>query len=144
MDTVLYENLKNKRKQLECDKCGHTWFTDDTDIYRSIVVNENGQEMIVQFFLCPKCHEVFVISIIDYKVRMYIERIKKLDKHIKRIAKSGGNPNSDVTKRNQVSQSMMAYEGMLKNKYSKYLHLRFEEATTSSNVENNQKGENKK
>ena len=144
MDTILYESLKKQKKQLECDKCGFVWEVDETGIYKSTVINENGQEMIVQFFLCPKCYEVFVISIIDNKIRMYIERIKKLDKRIKRIAKSGGNPNDDVTKRYQVSQSMMAYEKMLKNKYSKYLHLKFEEATTSSNVENNQKGENEK
>lgn len=144
MNTNLYRSIKNEKKQIECNKCGHVWLADHTKMYKSTVVNENGQEMIVQFFLCPKCYEVFVVSIIDNKVRMYIERIKKLDKRIRRIAKSGGNPNDDVTKRYQVSQSMMAYEKMLKNKYSKYLHLKFEEATTSSNVENNQKGENEK
>lgn len=141
MDTALYESLKKQKKQLECDKCGFVWEVDETGIYRSTVVNENGQEMIIQFFLCPQCHEVFVVSIIDYKARMYVERIKKMDKRIHRIAKSGGNPNDDVTKRNQVVQSMMAYQKMLKNKYSKYLHLRFEEATTSSKVEKESKGE---
>lgn len=141
MDTILYESLKKQKKQLECDKCGFVWMVDETGIYKSTVVNENGQEMIVQFFLCPQCHEVFVINIIDYKARTYIERIKKMDKRIHRIAKSGGNPNDDVTKRNQVAQSMMAYQKMLKNKYSKYLHLRFEEATTSSKVEKESKGE---
>ena len=144
MDTILYESLKKQKKQLECDKCGFVWEVDETGIYKSTVINENGQEMIVQFFLCPKCHEVFVVSIIDNKIRMYIERIKKLDKRIRRVVKSGGNPNDDITKHYQVSQSMMAYEGMLKSKYSKYLHLRFEEATTSLNVDNNQKGENEK
>ena len=141
MDTALYESLKKQKKQLECDKCGFVWEVDETGIYRSTVVNENGQEMIVQFFLCPQCHEVFVVRIIDYKARMYVERIKKMDKRIHRIAKSGGNPNDDVTKRNQVVQSMMAYQKVLKNKYSKYLHLRFEEATTSSKVEKESKGE---
>lgn len=123
-----YESLKEKNKQLECDKCKRIWLLENATIHSESVKNENGQEMLVHFFLCPKCNEIYIVDIIDVKVRMYLEKMKKLEKKISRMQKRSMNANEEVSKRNQVKQSLLQYEKALKNKYNKYFYLKTEEA----------------
>lgn len=124
MDLLEYESLKEKNKQLECDKCKHVWLVEDTTIHSESVKNENGQEMLVHFFLCPKCNEIYIVDIIDVKVRMYLAKIKKLEKKISRMQKHNEVVVEEVSKRNQIKQSLLQHEKALKNKYSKYFYLR--------------------
>lgn len=118
-----YESLKEKNKQLKCDKCKHVWLLEDATIHFESVKNENGQEMLVHFFLCPKCNEIYIVDIIDTKVRMYLEKIKKLEKKISRMQKHN-EAAEEVRKRNQIKQLLLQHEKALKNKYSKYFYLR--------------------
>lgn len=123
----VYQVLKGKNKQLECNKCKHIWELKSTTMHSEFVKNENGQEMLIHFFLCPKCNEIYVVSIIDSKVRTYEEKISKLDKKINRMVRKGTKPIVEISKRDKLRSDMMTYESFVKNKYSKYLHLVIEE-----------------
>ena len=126
-----YEVLKQKGKQLECDKCKCTWSLEDTDIHSETVRNEKGQEMLVHFFLCPECHEIYIVGIVDMKVRMYLEKVKRLNKKIERLRKHHLPCQLEADKRDHVKSSLLLYEKTLENKYNKFFYLRIEEATAS-------------
>lgn len=130
MDKDIYNFLKIEPKQLECDTCKHTWLLDETQIKDQYVRNENLQTMFVHFFLCPKCQNIYIIAIIDNKVVRYIDKLKKKEKKINRMLKygvSGGELDEEVSKREQLSKQLLAYEKSLKNKYEKHFYLRYEE-----------------
>lgn len=126
-DLALYEELKKEKKYLVCDKCKHNWELEAEAIHTQAVKNENKQEMMIQFFLCPKCNKIYVISIVDSKARALMSQLRKLEKFIIRGRKSGRDVSKEVSKHDQVRQSLMLYERMLKNKYEQYFYLRTEE-----------------
>lgn len=123
-----YETLKQADKQIQCDECEHIWNAVDTVIHSEAVKNESGQEMLVHFFLCPECKKIYVIDIIDNRMRVYLERISKLERKIARGQKRKLIVSEEVSKRNQLREQMIFYHTALKNKYSKHFHLNFEEA----------------
>ena len=129
-----YEKLKEGTKELECDKCKYSRRISTTQILNQSVRNENKQSMMVYYFTCPQCGEIYIISIIDFKTQMLLEKSKKLTKLINR----GSTRRKDVSKEKQelesTKQQLLQRQKMLKDKYGKHFYLRKEEATTA-NVE---------
>lgn len=123
-----YEVFKQADKQICCDECEHTWLATETVMHSDVVKNESGQEMLVHFFLCPECKKIYVVDIIDNRMRSYLERVSRLEKKISRAQKHKSNVSEEVSKRNQLREQMLSYQNALKNKYSKHFHLNFEEA----------------
>lgn len=123
-----YEALKQANKQIQCDECEHIWNAVDTIIHGEAAKNESGQEMLVHFFLCPECKKIYVVDVIDNRMRSCLERVSRLEKKISRAQKRKLNVSEEVSKRNQLREQMLSYQNALKNKYGKHLNLRFEEA----------------
>ena len=123
-----YEVFKQADKQICCDECEHVWLATETVMHNDVVKNESGQEMVIHFFLCPECKKIYVIDIIGNRMRVYLERISKLEKKITRGQKRKLIVSEEVSKRDQLREQMISYHTALKNKYSKHLNLRFEEA----------------
>lgn len=131
LDFTNYEKLKESTKELECDKCKCSWRISAMQILNQSVQNENKQSMMVYYFTCPQCGEIYIISIIDFKTQMLLEKSKKLTKLINR----GSARRKDVSKEKQelesTKQQLLQRQKMLKDKYGKHFYLRKEEVTTN-------------
>ena len=131
LDLTNYEKLKESAKEIECDKCKYSWRVSTMQILNQSVQNENKQSMMVYYFTCPQCGEIYIVSIIDFKTQMLLEKSKKLTKLINR----GNARHKDVSKEKQeldsTKQQLVQRQKMLKDKYGKHFYLRSEEVTTN-------------
>ena len=131
MDLTSFEALKGSTKEMECDKCKATWKVAQTQILNHSVRNEYNQNMMVYYFTCPQCGEIYIVSIIDFKIQMLLEKSRKLTKLINR----GNARHKDVSKEKQeldsTKQQLVQRQKMLKDKYGKHFYLRSEEVTTN-------------
>ena len=122
MKIVEYEKQKKAPKQFICDNCQYEWYSDETKVNSAKVKNEKKQEMLVQFFLCPKCNKIYIVSIIDSKVRTYLSKLAKVEKRYQRRHET-----EDYEQYQVLRQQLMKYEDGLKAKYGKYFYLNHEE-----------------
>lgn len=109
---------------IECNKCKHEFSLDDVKLKTETVKNENNQEMLVTYFLCPKCKTIYVANIIDDKYRRLSMKLNKSLKILKRH--QDGQPGDSEGYRNDFikkKNDLMRYEQKLKDKYIKYLFL---------------------
>ena len=134
LDLTKYEALKQGDKEIECDKCKATWKATQTQILNQAVKNEYNQNMMVYYFVCPKCGEIYIVSILDFKTRALLEKSQKLQRFIQRRVAKQTDVSSTKEELERVRQLLLQRQQMLKNKYGKHFYLRKEEATTA-NVE---------
>lgn len=77
------KNMNSRRKiqrtSVKCDKCEHEFYLKAVDIHEEKIVLNNTPVILV-YFVCPKCDEVYRISIQDaryYDLKEDLERAKK-------------------------------------------------------------------
>lgn len=116
-------------KTLVCDKCSEEWKLSQTKLNSQKVKNEYKQEMIVTFFLCPKCKKIYVVNIIDDRSRALKEKMNKSLKMLKRSQEGTQEHSERYKKYNKDMNQLKEYEMFLKNKYSQHFFM-------------NEKGEN--
>lgn len=130
MDLELYNFFKMKKKQLVCDRCHCSFEMEKELIKRQWVKNENKQDMLIHYFTCPYCQEIYIMAIIDGKISRCMDKINKLEKKIsclKRREKNLELLQEYESKREAIRQQMLSHERVLNNKYNKHFYLRNEE-----------------
>ena len=117
--------MEEIEKMIYCNECNHEWRLNDTDLIKEKVKNENKQEMLVTYFLCPNCKKIYIVSIIDERYR---DLLKKTNKSLKLLKRHKNEPLEVLLRYNKEYQDrkkqLEIYENKLKEKYSKYFFLR--------------------
>lgn len=108
-------------KTVKCNKCGKEFLYDTVEIYNSNVVI-GGEEFELSFFVCPHCHTIYRVALMD---RICIRLKRELDIAKERIRKNSEQANGDIVKakrlHNKMMQKLHSYKlrmGMLKNTYT--------------------------
>ena len=117
--------LRNEMMEIKCDKCDNEFVP---KIMSQNVLNENKKDMLITFFVCDKCKEVYVVSVSDVRYRALIDSVNKSLKILKRFIKSNPGDSEGIMKRDNDyknnKRKAIEYQNRLKNKYAKYLFLR--------------------
>lgn len=111
--------------EIKCNKCGNEFVP---KIMSQNILNENNKDMLITFFVCDKCKEVYVVSVSDVRYRALIDSVNKSLKILKRFIKSNPGDSEGIMKRDNDyknnKRKAIEYQNRLKNKYAKYLFLR--------------------
>lgn len=125
----------NEEKVIQCDKCEYEFSLNAVKIYEAGVVI-NGHEMLLVYFTCPKCNQIYRITLKDNR---YVELQQDLEKMKKRIRKSHGGRNVEFAR---TLDSMVRTKVQRLKSYAKQLNEKFPGTFTFVVSENNHEEQN--
>lgn len=115
-----------------CDKCKHEFVLGQNDLLEEEVICK-GSKILLIFFTCPKCNEIYKVSLEDEECALLKE---DLIKTVKRIRRNFGN--NDVAFSDKLNQMMLVKKERLKN-YMTKLNAKYSGTFTFDTSENNKK-----
>lgn len=92
-------------KNIVCDFCKSEFLKTSVDIRTTLVDNLKEQGVSIQYFKCPDCDHLYIISVIDRRYDWYLSRVR------------------NASSRYRINPSESNFSKVLKNKeaLSKYL-----------------------
>lgn len=81
-------------KVVKCDKCEYEFFLNTVEIKEENIMLNNTNVILV-YFVCPKCNEIYRISIQDAR---YYDLKEDLEKTKRKICKIHGSNNFELAK----------------------------------------------
>ena len=121
---ALYNELKDVKKTLECDACHCEFAIEGLQFHNDKVRNEKGELMEVTYFVCPNCHEVYVVLIKDNRAKSLLTCCVRVEKKLRLFEQRHKEPPKELTTQYSLTrQRFVAYQTFLKKRYAKYLHL---------------------
>lgn len=71
---------------IECNRCKAVFKPEELAIYEKVLTrDEEGDDVIEQYFECPACGISYGITVIDRKQRLLIQRRRQLQDSIRRL-----------------------------------------------------------
>lgn len=122
----------NEEKVIQCDKCEYEFPLNAVKIYEANV-DINGHQMLLVYFTCPKCNQIYKITLKDSR---YIELQQDLEKTKKRIRKNHGSKNVEFAR---TLDNMIRTKVQRLKSYAKQLNEKFLGTFTFVVSENNHK-----
>lgn len=122
----------NEEKVIQCDKCEYEFPLNAVKIYEANV-DINGHQMLLVYFTCPKCNQIYKITLKDSR---YIELQQDLEKTKKRIRKNHGSKNVEFAR---TLDNMIRTKVQHLKSYAKQLNEKFLGTFTFVVSENNHK-----
>lgn len=122
----------NEEKAIQCDKCKYEFPLNAVKIYEANV-DVNGHQMLLVYFACPKCNQIYRITLKDSR---YIELQQDLEKTKKRIRKNHGSKNVEFAR---TLDGMVRMKVQRLRSYAKQLNGKFPGTFTFVVSENNHK-----
>ena len=119
-----------KTTQIKCDKCRREFSLNAVNI-ESAEVEINNQQLTLIYFTCPKCNELYRVSLADAR---YFELREDLEKTKKRIRRNHGSNNVEMAR--MLNQMVMKKKERLKSHTDK-LNKKFPGTFTLVVSENN-------
>ena len=105
-----------------CDSCGKTIEMNGATFSRIIAKDEEGCNVVEQYFDCPHCGTHYTVAVIDRKMRRMIQQRKQIRKQIElhRKIKSREKTFLKLQKEDKrIKQLQEAHMKLLKAKYEK-------------------------
>ena len=84
--------MNEMKHMIICDECKNEFFLESVNI-ENTEVKVNNQKLTLIYFTCPKCNEIYRVSLADTR---YFELIEDLEKIKKRIRKNHGSNNEEM------------------------------------------------
>ena len=82
------------RSSVICNKCEHEFLLNSV-VIKEAKVEINNRQLTLIYFTCPKCNEIYRVSLVDAR---YFELKEDIEKTKKRIRKNHGSNNEEMAR----------------------------------------------
>lgn len=107
-----------------CKKCSASFTTDMVEMqHRIITQDEEGEDVIEQFFECPVCSAHYTAAVFDRHQELARQKRLQLKAAVRNAAKAGRLQRADMykAKEREIALNMMERAKALKEKYREYM-----------------------